>query len=227
MMFSINKKMNRFILLLSLVAWAQLSGAQVRATTESGNKVLLFDDGTWKYEEKKIASSASSTTVPVAGNAIAKVEVDETKDIKSEEEIVLYRQSARLVRYFGEEKGKIRCKLSCSNKLGAIRIHYHWDIPVGDAQRYYGFMKRGTKLTFHMADGKKVNIAVAGDSKVVGSEKYNKSSISGMTEVLTREQLTALIAQTVDKLEVDWKKKSEKYEFENPNYFMVTLPTVF
>ena len=69
--------------------------------------------------------------------------------------------------------------MSCSNKLGEIRLHYHWDIPVGDGQRYYGFMRKGTKLTLHLQDGQKVQVLTAEDSKVEASEKYNKSNISG------------------------------------------------
>lgn len=228
-MISIRKNKTHLLVLFILLSISHFSNAQIRATTESGNKVLLFDDGTWKYEEKSISAepAAKVVAVPAAEKVVNEVKVDKSRNIKTEATTMFYTQSPRLVRYFGEEKGRIRCKLSCSNEMGEIRIHYHWDIQVGDGQRYFGFMKSGTGLIFHMLDGQKIELLVGEDSEVEASEKYNKSSISGVTQVLSDAQLKALISQPVDKLEVEWKKKPESYDLENPNYLMETLPTVF
>ena len=214
----------RPLLVLTLLFAAQISYAQIRATTESGNKVLLFDDGTWRYDENEVRSVP--LTEPVTKQDVL-TEVDVTKDAETEATTIFYMQSPRLVRYFGEEKARIRCKLSCSNQKGDIRIHYHWDIQIGDGQRYFGFLRSGSSFTFHMLDGQKVLVGVGEDSKVEAIEKYNKTGISGFTQVLSPEQLSALLAQPVDKMEVDWKKKAETYELDKPNYFMETLPSVF
>lgn len=222
--------MLRFIFLVAVLAFSLSSYAQVRATTESGNKVLLFDDGTWKYEEKKLAATESKpvqeavVAVPVVVPAIA---IDSEKEFETEKTELFNLPSPRLVRYFGEQKGKIRCKLSCSNTAGVIQIHYMWEVPVGDGTRYFGYLKAGTKLTVHMQDGQKVELLVGEDSSIKAMEQYNFTAIYGATKGLTNEQLQALTAQPFRKIEVDWKKKPEDYEIELSTYLMETLPTVF
>lgn len=224
--------MLRLSSLLVLLLFTQLCFAQVRATTESGNKVLLFEDGTWKYEEKKATSVAKETTVaketviavPVVLSSIA---IDSTKEFETETTELFNTPSPRLVRYFGEVKGRIRCKLSCSNNAGEVQIHYNWEIPIGDGVRYFGYCKAGTKLTFYMQDGQKVELLVGEDSSIKSMEKYNFTAIYGATQALTNEQLVALTSQPFRKLEVDWKKKPEAYEIELSKYFIETLPTVY
>lgn len=222
--------MLRLSALFVLLLFTQLSFAQVHATTESGNKVLLFEDGTWKYEEKAAAQTTKETAavVPVVAPAIASViAIDATKEFETEATELFSLPSPRLVKYFGEQKGMIRCKLSCSNKLGEVRIHYMWEIPVGDGERYFGYYKAGSKLTIHMQDGQKVELLVDEDSKIKSMKKYNFSAIYGATQALTNEQLVVLTSQEFRKLEVEWKKKPESYEIDLSSYFIETLPTVY
>lgn len=218
--------MIRFLLFTVVFAFSQLTFAQVRATTESGNKVLLFDNGTWKYEEKSVTAPITEmmTAVPGVGSSI---EVDASKDIKTEFKELFVLPSPRLARYFGEQKGQIRCKLSCSNVLGAVKIHYLWEFPVGDGTRYFGYLKAGTKITFYMQDGQKIELKAGEDGTIKAREKYNFTAITGATLPLTNEQLSALTSQRFRKIEVDWKKKPEVYEVELSTYFMDILPTVF
>lgn len=224
--------MLRLSSLLTMLLLTQLCFAQVRATTESGNKVLLFDDGTWKYEEKKVTSDNKETTVEkevalVAPIVLATIAIDSTKEFETETTELFNIPSTRLAKYFGEEKGKIRCKLSCSNNKGEIRIHYIWEVPVGDGVRYFGSCRAGTKMTFYMKDGQKIDLFVGEDSNIKAMEKYNFTAIYGATKALTNEELVALTSQPFRKIEVDWKKKPEDYEIELSKYFMETLPTVY
>ena len=102
-----------------------------------------------------------------------------------------------------------------------------WEVPVGDGTRYFGYLKAGTKLTIHMQDGQKVELLVGEDSAIKSMEQYNFTAIYGATQGLTNEQLVALTTQPFRKIEVDWKKNPEEYEFDLSNYFMETLPTVY
>ena len=231
-----NKVMKQFILLALLLAATQISFAQIRATTESGNKVLLFDDGTWKYEEKKVTQTTPVTPVAavpavatpvVTPAAKSEINIDATKEVETELTEVFYTKSPRLVRYFGEDKGRVRCKMSCANTLGELTLKFSWDFQVGDGNRYFGYMKEGTKITIHMQDRQKLELFTAEDGNVRAMEKYNITNISGKTQALSQEQLAALMAQPVEKIEVDWKKKPEEYRMEDPNYFMANLPKVF
>lgn len=49
--------MKRLIVLCLVVLFIQRVGAQVRAVTETGEEVVLFNDGKWKYVKDSIASS--------------------------------------------------------------------------------------------------------------------------------------------------------------------------
>lgn len=221
--------MLRFILLVAVLTFSQLTFAQVRATTESGNKVLLFDDGTWKYEEKTVNAQAKEVVAKpvVATPAVAAIEVDATREITTKSAEFFYMPSKRLARYFGEEKGKMRCKLGCENTKGVIKVNYMWEIPVGDGNRYFGAFKTGSKLTFHLQNGEKVELLVGEDSEINTRAEYNFTAISGTTQPLSQTQIVALLASPVRKLEVGWKKKPEEYELPFSRYFIENLPTVF
>jgi transcriptional antiterminator Rof (Rho-off) len=217
--------MLRLPLLFVLCLFAQIGFAQVRATTESGKKVMLFDNGTWNYEDKTMTETATKVTVPDVATPL--LAVDSTREIKSEFEELFYMPSPRLVRYFGEVKGQIRCKLACSNKLGKVQVHFMWEIPLGDGPSYFGNFDEGTKITFHMRDGQTVELQLADETNIKAMEKYNYTVISGATLPLDSVQIAALSEQPFRKIEVDWKKKPEAYEVQLSSYFMDTLPTVY
>lgn len=222
--------MRRLFVLVSLIFFTQLSFAQVRATTESGNKVILFDNGTWKYEEKTITQDSQTETALAVISAPVNAEsikIDSSRQYETESTEIFNQTSKTLERYFGEEKGKIRGRLSCVNNTGDIQVRYVWEIPVGDGQRYVGQFKAGSKITVHLMDGEKVEMQVGEDSKVEPRPKYNFTAISGLTKALTNEQLVALTGQPFRKLEVEWKKKIDLFEVEPSNYFIENLPAVF
>ncbi|WP_346863566.1 hypothetical protein [uncultured Draconibacterium sp.] len=222
--------MLRFIVLIVLAGFTQIAYAQVRATTESGNKVILYDNGTWKYEEKTITQDSQTEkkvaviTTPVE---VETIKIDSSRQYETESTEILYETSKTLERYFGEEKGRIRGRMSCVNTLGDIQIRYVWEIPVGDGQRYVGQFKAGSKITVHLMNGDKVELQVGEDSKLEPRPKYNFTAISGLTKALTNEQLVALTGQPFRQLEVEWKKKTDVFEVDPSIYFIENLPRVF
>lgn len=217
--------MLRFVLVFALVVLSQLSFAQVRATTESGNKVLLFDNGTWKYEEKSVSSTSEKTiVVPVVA---AEVEIDASREIIQSFTEFFYMPSTRLAHYFGDEKGRIRCKLSCENVKGEVKINYMWEMPVGNGDRYFGYFRTGSKLTFHLQNGEEIELVAGEDSKIKARPEYNFTAITGATQALTQIQIASLLASPVRRFVVEWKKKPEVYELDYSRYFIENLPLVF
>jgi hypothetical protein len=214
----------RLILFALLITFVNLSFAQVRATTESGNKVLLYDNGTWKYEEKIAETAEPEVVAATLATAIA---VDSTRIYQTEPEDIFYLPSPRLVKYFGEAKGRIRCKLSCSNNLGEIKLHFGWEFPVVDGNRYYGWFKEGSRVAFTMQDGQVVELLMGNDGELKRYEKRNYSVLTNSSIPLTHAQLAVLTAQPVSKMEVGWKKNPEEYEIEQSRFLMEALPTVF
>ena len=201
------------------------STAQVRATTESGNKVLLFDNGTWQYEEKSVNTGQESG--PTAGVvALSVVEIDSTRIIETKPDDIFYLPSPRLERYFGESGANIRCKIGCSNNLGTIKLHFIWEFPVSDANRYFGWFEE-SQVIFTLDDGQKIELVTGDKSDLKRFESSNYSTISNASLPLTPTQIAALSAHPLRKLEVGWKKKSEDYDIDQSRLLMDTLPSVF
>ncbi len=227
--------MIRIVFTLTILFACNVLYAQVRATTESGNKVILFDNGTWKYEEKKMTTTAEPETkvndVPVQDaeqkpTPIATLKVDKNKDVESHFEILYFTTSKRLERFFGEENSKTRCKASCSNKNGEVRIHFIWEFPVGDGNRYYGYLKEGSRVTLHLSNGQKLQLALSEKGTWETREEYNFSAFKGQTKQLSHDQLQLLSSLPTVKIEVDWKKNSETYQLDDSSYFVKTLAQV-
>ncbi|MDZ7606414.1 MAG: hypothetical protein U5K79_12705 [Cyclobacteriaceae bacterium] len=104
------------------------------------------------------------TTLPTEAIAVATIDIDSTRVFTTEPEELFYLPSPRLVRYFGEKGGNIRCKLNCSNSLGLVKIHLIWEFPVIDAERYFGGFNEGSKVTFTLEDGQMVEVVMGDES---------------------------------------------------------------
>jgi len=210
---------------VTILALSDLVFAQVRATTESGNRVLLFDNGTWKYEEKSVAAVEEST-VTTAVIAAPHIVIDTTKIVSTDQEELFFLASPRLVKFFGEAGGKIRCKLRCSNDLGLVKVHLAWEFPVIDSERYFGWFAKGTKVTFTLDDGKTVEIVMGDERSEKKYEKSNFSMMSNASEPLTKTQIGVLTGQPARKVEVGWKKDGEEYNFNKSPLLMEALSSV-
>jgi hypothetical protein len=216
--------MLRSVLIIILVfASTKISFAQIRAITENGKSVLLYDNGTWQYEDKS-QETATIVTETIIAPAVT---VDSTREISADLEELFYLPSPRLERYFGDNNGNIRCKLGSTNNHGSVTIQFSWEIPVVDGDRYFGSFGEGTKVVLTTVDGQKIDMTMGGKSDVKRLEKHNFSVITNGTYPLTIEQLAALTAQPIRKMEVDWKKKSEEYDFDNSSVLMDMLPGMF
>lgn len=208
-----------------ILVFTNLTFAQVRATTESGNKVLLFDNGTWQYEEKSV-DGEENVAVTASAIGVAAIAVDSTREIATEPKDLFYLPSPRLVKYFGEQGGHIRCKVSCSNNLGDVKLQFAWEFPVSDGSRYFGWFKEGSIVTLTMDNEEKVELVMGDENKVKSYEKNNYSMISNISKPLTNKQIAELCAQPIRKVEVGWKKKVEEYDVGISRFVMDTLPTV-
>ena len=198
--------------------------SQIRATTESGNKVLLLDDGTWKYEEQNVPDN-SSVVSTAAIATVAVVSIDSSKSEASDPEELFYGESARLVKYFGEEKANIRCKIISSNELGKVTFQFIWEFPVSDGNRYYGWFEE-KKVTFTMEKGEEIELTSGEKSEIKRYERNNYSVLTNTSLPLTTEQIQLLSSQPVRKMSVEWKKKVEEYDVTNRSLIMESLAMI-
>lgn len=212
------------IALLILLFSSINSFSQIRATTESGNKVLLYENGSWKYEEQNIGTENAS--LPSAAIvATAAIMVDSTKSESSDSEEIYYGPSPRLVKYFGDAGGKIRCNFSCLNELGTVTLQFIWEFPVSDCNRYFGWFE-DSKVTFTMEEGETLELISGEKSDIKRYERNNYSVLTNTSLPLTQEQITILASQPIRKMEVSWRKRPEEYEVSDRLLFVNSLPGI-
>ncbi len=213
-------------LIALLLAAGKFSFAQVRATTESGNKVVLYDNGTWQYEEKSVDNSEVVAVVTEV-IAVAAITIDSSRTFATDPMELFYLPSPRLTKFFGETGGNIRSKVKCSNNLGTVKVQLIWEFPILDAERYFGWFGEGTKVTFTLDDGQTVELLMGNERTEKRFEKSNYSMISNVSEPLTKMQIRALSEEPLRKVAVEWKKNPEEYNMEKSRILMDALPTVY
>ncbi|GET34700.1 hypothetical protein PbJCM13498_35630 [Prolixibacter bellariivorans] len=209
--------------------------AQIRATTASGNKVLLFPNGTWKYDEGQLvkdtlpnsATQSQTAVAPVVTTAPASwsMKIDSSRVDSTMKEQIIDVSSPRLARFFGEEKGRMRCSAECVNEKGVISIRLEWAAAVGDANRYFGFMRDLKDVTFLLANGQELKFQYNPGFKEHFFSNYNISYYNGSV-TLTKNDIGSLLSSPVVRIDMDWKKAPEEYEVKGTQYFMNNLPKV-
>ncbi len=201
----------RLILLAILALSPILSFSQTDAKTSDGKQVILYDDGTWEYkkEVKKIVNVDSKN-------------FSEAKSIKGNLEEIYFATSERLDRFFGEPKNRIRGKAQCIIEKGQPKVEFTWEVYLGDGNRYFGYLKEGTPVNLKLKQNNNIQLSLTENVQTDVREKYNATIFRG-TANISKEQLAILLQFPVETISVDWKKKSEEYTLEKPEFFRKEL----
>ncbi len=220
--------MKQIILIaITLFTFSQIN-AQIKAKTESGNTVILYKNGTWEYYEAGAEIKQPEKTAPAvipAAVAATAIVIDKTAT-KSSERIELFNcVSPKLSKYFGEEKGKIRCYSSLSNDKGVLTIRFELNAPVGDGYRYFGRSLEERSITLILDDDKEINIPIDQQIEEKFIDKWNQSYFIG-AGTLSEDELNAIYHSSLYKIKVDWKKNPEVYDVENKKLLQETLKEV-
>jgi len=214
--------MRRLVSLVLVLSTIQFSQAQEKAITSKGDTVLLYEDGSWKYQVHTPKAALLSTAIV----ADPTIKVDSTRQITTDNVEILFAASPRLMRYFGENASKIRCKINCTNDHGEISIRFMWEFPVKDGDRYYGWFKEGTGVVLTMENDAKVVLLMSNKNAIKRFDNANYSMISNASIPLRTDQIDALVNQSIRKIEVDWKKKPEEYELDKSDKLKEVLSSV-
>jgi len=221
--------MKQIILALVLLTIAGIANSQtVKAITQHGETVVLYENGTWKYE-KDINTNANTPTVvaPVTRPAVSdnKIDIDASKVASSEKTEIFNAVSKKLSRFFGEEKGRVRCSAVASNNKGDITLNFEFMMPLGDANRYFGYSAQDRSIVFQLADGSTVTSTFTTNTEEKFIEKWNVSYYKAGV-VLSHDEVIKLIKNNTLKITVDWKKVEEEYNVDNFEAIKVMLAEV-
>ena len=163
------------IFLVSLVNILPLF-SQIKATTENGTKVLLFDNGTWVKEEKQVAVVGIDSTL--------------VKEIPKAR--LFMSHSEKMARHFGKVKGKVGCDVICKNNSGEISVTFQLGIFVGDGYKYFGGSLQDCAMDLKLADGQSLRLIIKDEVSQTFNTKTDVSFFRGSV-VLNNEQISNLI----------------------------------
>ncbi|MCU4177513.1 hypothetical protein [Carboxylicivirga sp. N1Y90] len=215
-----------FLLTATLFIALQLT-AQEKAVTESGKTVILFDNGTWQYEEalKQAVSKLEDTTAPLSAAAVSTLAIDNTVDKKSERSELFYEVSPKMAKYFGDEKGKNRCFVTCFNNKGDVSIKFEINIPVGDGNRYFGLSLKERVITLELTNGNSLPLSITESVEEKFLDKYNQSFFIGAAK-LSKEEVAQLLASPIEEVHIDWKKNPETYDTQRTKIIQEAIKEV-
>ncbi|TRX66132.1 hypothetical protein [Carboxylicivirga sp. M1479] len=204
------------LLFLALLSSYTTTIAQtVKAITQHGETVVLYENGTWKYEKDVQLNNTPATTPAVVAEAavLTDITIDNTKEVTSEKQEVFNAVSKKLSRFFGDEKGKIHCSATATNTKGKITLNFEFMVPVGDANRYFGYSAQDRIMSFKLSDGTILHNAFTDNVEQNFIEKWNISYYKASI-VLSKDDVNKLMQQSAISMSIDWKKTEEEYSID-------------
>ncbi len=206
------------ILFVLSLATFSTSAQTIKAITQHGETVVLYENGTWKYEKdlqnEPVSPNVAAAVVPVAPTAPATIVIDNSKELTSDKTDLFNAVSKKLARFFGEEKGRVHCAVSASNTKGEVCLNFEFMVPVGDANRYFGYTSADRPVSITLADGTVISSTFTKNIEEKFIEKWNVSYYKASI-VLSSEDVNKLIWSDAIRVTVDWKKIEEEYNIEH------------
>lgn len=211
-----------FLFIFFFAGIAMTVQAQQIAKTNSGRVVVLFDNGTWKYVDETPNVKANSEVEAIAPKPNGINSKIELKDAETEKLNFINGPSAKLKKYF-KHKNIVNADMALVSKDGKVKLLIDWKVMTGEGFSYFGFIKKGGKLSLELMGGKPVDLIYTEEFEPKEYEKYGFSTYK--TELnLSLEQIALLQSSIVTKATMTWTKRSEEYRVTNPAYFVNELP---
>ncbi len=220
-------------LILIIAALALLSSAKgqnIKAITQHGETVVLYENGTWKYEKDlQDGSNSQATIVPGTSTpkaaTVTTLTIDKSKEVTSDRIELCNAVSKKLSRFFGEEKGRVRCFVTTSNIKGEVLINFEFMIQIGDANRYFGYTAQDRNITLHLTNGQTVTTSFSKNVEEKFIEKWNASYYKA-SAVIAEEDIYKLLRNPLQKMTVDWKKRAEEYIVDNASGLQLSIAEI-
>ncbi|MBN2595740.1 hypothetical protein [Labilibaculum sp.] len=210
------------ILILSILLLGTISqiNAQLKLRTPEGKVVLLFDNGTWKYEEiKKVEKPAAQIkSAEEIAKPIAII------DTKLESQTVIKGISEKLNK-FSKTDNQVKADFQIVSKEGKVILKTNWKIMDAEGFRFFGFITKKSKMLFSLSNGESIELQYAEDFEPKEYPKYKFTTFTAELE-LNEDQIRKLQNAYLEKVEMYWSRRTESYEIFNPDYFVKELPKI-
>lgn len=196
--------------------------AQIRLRTPDGRYVLLFDNGTWKYEEK-IKVEEIKEVVPLQPvEEVAKPIV--LKEVTLEKQTVIKGESAKLAK-FTKDKNTVKCDFQIISQNDKVILKTNWKILDAEGFRFFGFITKKSVLSLELSDGKIVNLPYAANFEPKEYTNYGFTTFTAELE-LNHDQIRKLQTGYIKNASMKWSRRTESYNVFDPDYFVKELPKI-
>jgi hypothetical protein len=196
--------------------------AQIRLRTPDGRYVLLFDNGTWKYEEKVKVKEIKEVTPLQSVEKVAKPIV--LKEATLDKQTVIKGESAKLAK-FTEDKNTVKCDFQIISQNDKVILKTNWKILDGEGFRFFGFITKKSILSLELSNGTNVILPYADNFEPKEYTNYGFTIFSAELE-LNHEQIRKLQLGYVKHVSMKWSRRTESYNVFDPDYFVKELPKI-
>jgi len=205
--------------LLILCSISQVN-AQLRLRTPEGKVVLLFDNGTWKYEKvkKEIAPVAEIKTEAEIAAPITIV------DAELESQTVIKGISEKL-NNFSKTNNVVKSDFQLIAKDQKVILKTNWKIMDAEGFRFFGYITKKSKMVFSLSNGEIITLQYQGNFAPKEYPKYKFTLFSAELE-LNKDQIRKLQKAYIEKVDMYWSRRTESYSIYNPDYFVKELPKI-
>ena len=211
---------NILILTILLLGTINHVDAQLKLRTPEGKVVLLFDNGTWKYEETKKAEKpvVQIKSVEEIAKPITII------DAELESQTVIKGISEKLNK-FSATDNQVKSEFQLISKDGKVVLKTNWKIMDAEGFRFFGYITRKSKILFSLSNGENVELQYGADFAPNEYPKYKFTTFTAELE-LNEDQIRKLQNAYLEKVEMYWSRRTESYAIFNPDYFVKELPKI-
>lgn len=211
---------NVLILVILLSGIISQLNAQLKLRTPEGKIVLLFDNGSWKYEEiKKVEKPVISLkSAEEVSNSISII------DTELELQTVIKGISEKLSK-FSKTNNQIKSDFQIVSKDGKVLLKTNWKIMDAEGFRFFGYITKKSKMVFTLSNGENIELHYGADFAPKEYPKYKFTSFTAELE-LNEDQIRKLQNAYLEKMEMFWSRRTESYAIFNPDYFVKELPKI-
>ncbi|RUT78324.1 hypothetical protein [Ancylomarina longa] len=210
------------VLVFLLIPLSHLD-AQIRLRTPEGKFVLLFDNGTWKYEETKPVIQEMKEVAPLQMKEEAEKPIN-FKTASLDAQTVIKGTSAKLSK-FSKTNNVVKCDFALVSTKEKAILHTNWKIMDGEGFRFFGYITKKSKMELELSNGETIILQYQQDFAPKEYPQYGFTTFTAELE-LSKEQIQKLQAAYLQKVNMYWSRRVESYDIFNPDYFIKAIPEI-
>ena len=193
--------------------------AQKLATTQDGDIVILYNDGTWTYAPHYETVNTRNRQCDYAVN-IYEPETGIRKTILKKDILVSY--TNKLLKKENQLRDHVVCEVAVGDLNGEKVVYIDYTLQTPYAFKYYGLIQEGRKLLIKLKNDYTVELKFDNSDKgLIDHER--KETRYRVYAGINDKQIEALMMSEADRMLMPWSQGNEIYPISNPELFINQL----